>query len=79
LCVSDHVHHSNVFSSIILGENRQRYFQRLINGSYTPLTLPVGGEEACEVSPRSLSEALLVKSKHYPITCDINYRKYWNT
>ncbi|XP_016302685.1 histone-lysine N-methyltransferase SETD1B-A-like isoform X5 [Sinocyclocheilus anshuiensis] len=41
------------------GENRLRYFQRLINGSYTPLTLPVGGEEACEVSPRSLAEALL--------------------
>uniref|UniRef100_A0A672JZ96 Histone-lysine N-methyltransferase SETD1B-A-like n=1 Tax=Sinocyclocheilus grahami TaxID=75366 RepID=A0A672JZ96_SINGR len=41
------------------GENRLRYFQRLINGSYTPLTLPVGGEEACEVSPCSLAEALL--------------------
>uniref|UniRef100_A0A671KVT3 Histone-lysine N-methyltransferase SETD1B-A-like n=1 Tax=Sinocyclocheilus anshuiensis TaxID=1608454 RepID=A0A671KVT3_9TELE len=51
------------------GENRLRYFQRLINGSYTPLTLPVGGEEACEVSPRSLAEALLVKTKpDYAIT-----------
>ncbi|XP_059214705.1 histone-lysine N-methyltransferase SETD1B-A isoform X2 [Centropristis striata] len=41
------------------GENRLRYFQLLMNGSYTPLTLPVGGEEAREVSPRSLAEALL--------------------
>lgn len=31
-----------------------------MNGSYTPWTLPVGGEEAREVSPRSLAEALLV-------------------
>ncbi len=53
----------NSHLSICSGENRQRYFQRLINGSYTPLTLPVGGEEACEVSPRSLAEALLVKTK----------------
>lgn len=43
------------------GENRLRYFQLLMNGSYTPRTLPVGGEEAREVSPRSLAEALLVK------------------
>ncbi|XP_037608232.1 histone-lysine N-methyltransferase SETD1B-A isoform X4 [Sebastes umbrosus] len=41
------------------GENRLRYFQLLMNGSYTPQTLPVGGEEAREVSPRSLAEALL--------------------
>ncbi|XP_056289363.1 histone-lysine N-methyltransferase SETD1B-A isoform X2 [Pseudoliparis swirei] len=41
------------------GENRLRYFQLLMNGSYTPLTLPVGGEETREVSPRSLAEALL--------------------
>lgn len=34
-----------------------------MNGSYTPRTLPVGGEEAREVSPRSLAEALLVKKK----------------
>lgn len=33
-----------------------------MNGSYTPRTLPVGGEEAREVSPRSLAEALLVKN-----------------
>ena len=33
-----------------------------MNGSYTPRTLPVGGEEAREVSPRSLAEALLVKT-----------------
>ncbi|XP_037339987.2 histone-lysine N-methyltransferase SETD1B-A isoform X2 [Pungitius pungitius] len=41
------------------GENRHRYFQLLMNGSFTPQTLPVGGEEAREVSPRSLAEALL--------------------
>ena len=34
-----------------------------MNGSYTPKTLPVGGEEAREVSPRSLAEALLVRKK----------------
>lgn len=44
------------------GENRLRYFELLMNGSYTPRTLPVGGEEAREVSPRSLAEALLVKT-----------------
>lgn len=32
-----------------------------MNGSYTPRTLPVGGEEAREVSPRTLAEALMVK------------------
>ncbi|TRY85457.1 hypothetical protein DNTS_008575 [Danionella cerebrum] len=59
------LHKTSVMGNIIhveldpKGENRQRYFQRLINGSYTPLTLPVGGEEVCEVSPRSLAEALL--------------------
>uniref|UniRef100_A0A9J8BNY1 SET domain containing 1B, histone lysine methyltransferase a n=1 Tax=Cyprinus carpio carpio TaxID=630221 RepID=A0A9J8BNY1_CYPCA len=59
------LHNTSVMGNIIhveldpKGENRLRYFQRLINGSYTPLTLPVGGEEACEVSPRSLAEALL--------------------
>uniref|UniRef100_A0A8C1KGL6 SET domain containing 1B, histone lysine methyltransferase a n=1 Tax=Cyprinus carpio TaxID=7962 RepID=A0A8C1KGL6_CYPCA len=59
------LHNTSVMGNIIhveldpKGENRQRYLQRLINGSYTPLTLPVGGEEACEVSPRSLVEALL--------------------
>ncbi|XP_059394613.1 histone-lysine N-methyltransferase SETD1B-A-like isoform X4 [Carassius carassius] len=59
------LHNTSVMGNIIhveldpKGENRQRYFQRLINGNYTPLTLPVGGEEACEVSPRSLAEALL--------------------
>ncbi|XP_058645017.1 histone-lysine N-methyltransferase SETD1B-A isoform X3 [Onychostoma macrolepis] len=59
------LHNTSVMGNIIhveldpKGENRQRYLQRLINGSYTPLTLPVGGEEACEVSPRSLAEALL--------------------
>ncbi|XP_068608828.1 histone-lysine N-methyltransferase SETD1B-A [Brachionichthys hirsutus] len=41
------------------GENRLRYFQLLMNGSYTPRNLPVGGEEARDVSPRSLAEALL--------------------
>lgn len=33
-----------------------------MNGSYTPRTLPVGGEEAREVSPRSLAETALVKT-----------------
>ncbi len=33
-----------------------------MNGSYTPRTLPVGGEETREVSPRSLAEALLVRT-----------------
>lgn len=51
-----HVSHS-------AGENRLRYFQLLMNGSYTPKTLPVGGEEAREVSPRSLAEALLVRKR----------------
>ncbi|GAA6068201.1 histone-lysine N-methyltransferase SETD1B-A isoform X1, partial [Tachysurus ichikawai] len=40
-------------------ENRLRYVQRLINGSFTPLTVPVGDEDTSEVSPRSLAEALL--------------------
>uniref|UniRef100_A0A8C1QKH4 SET domain containing 1B, histone lysine methyltransferase a n=1 Tax=Cyprinus carpio TaxID=7962 RepID=A0A8C1QKH4_CYPCA len=49
------LHNTSVMGNIIhveldpKGENRQRYLQRLINGSYTPLTLPVGGEEACEL------------------------------
>lgn len=42
---------------LFAGENRLRYFQLLMNGSYTPRTLPVGGE-----SPRSLAEALLVST-----------------
>ncbi|XP_030290835.1 histone-lysine N-methyltransferase SETD1B-A isoform X2 [Sparus aurata] len=59
------LHETSVMGNIIhveldpKGENRLRYFQLLMNGSYTPKTLPVGGEEAREVSPRSLAEALL--------------------
>ncbi|XP_036972263.1 histone-lysine N-methyltransferase SETD1B-A isoform X2 [Acanthopagrus latus] len=59
------LHDTSVMGNIIhveldpKGENRLRYFQLLMNGSYTPKTLPVGGEEAREVSPRSLAEALL--------------------
>ncbi|KAM4527838.1 histone-lysine N-methyltransferase SETD1B-A isoform 3-T4 [Odontesthes bonariensis] len=59
------LHNTSVMGNIIhveldpKGENRLRYFQLLMNGSYTPRTLPVGGEEAREVSPRSLAEALL--------------------
>ncbi|XP_041666392.1 histone-lysine N-methyltransferase SETD1B-A isoform X2 [Cheilinus undulatus] len=59
------LHDTSVMGNIIhveldpKGENRLRYFQLLMNGSYTPRTLPVGGEEAREVSPRSLAEALL--------------------
>lgn len=48
------------------GENRLRYFQLLLNGTFTPRTLPVGGEEARQVSPRSLAEALLVRP---PLLC----------
>ncbi|XP_038589881.1 histone-lysine N-methyltransferase SETD1B-A isoform X1 [Micropterus salmoides] len=59
------LHDTSVMGNIIhveldpKGENRLRYFQLLMNGTYTPRTLPVGGEEAREVSPRSLAEALL--------------------
>ncbi|XP_014853355.1 PREDICTED: histone-lysine N-methyltransferase SETD1B isoform X1 [Poecilia mexicana] len=59
------LHNTSVMGNIIhveldpKGENRLRYFQLLMNGSYTPRTLPVGGEENREVSPRSLAEALL--------------------
>ncbi|XP_029920526.1 histone-lysine N-methyltransferase SETD1B-A isoform X3 [Myripristis murdjan] len=59
------LHNTSVMGNIIhveldpKGENRLRYFQLLMNGSYTPWTLPVGGEEAREVSPRILAEALL--------------------
>uniref|UniRef100_UPI0037E9BD1E histone-lysine N-methyltransferase SETD1B-A n=1 Tax=Semicossyphus pulcher TaxID=241346 RepID=UPI0037E9BD1E len=59
------LHETSVMGNIIhveldpKGENRLRYFQLLMNGSYTPRTLPVGAEEAREVSPRSLAEALL--------------------
>ncbi|XP_058473303.1 histone-lysine N-methyltransferase SETD1B-A isoform X2 [Solea solea] len=59
------LHNTSVMGNLIhveldpKGENRLRYFQLLMNGSYTPKTLPVGGEEAREVSPRSLAEALL--------------------
>uniref|UniRef100_A0AAR2JD94 [Histone H3]-lysine(4) N-trimethyltransferase n=1 Tax=Pygocentrus nattereri TaxID=42514 RepID=A0AAR2JD94_PYGNA len=57
------LHNTSVMGNIIhveldpKGENRLRYFERLVNGSFTPLTLPVG-EESCEVSPRSLAEPL---------------------
>ncbi|XP_040012508.1 histone-lysine N-methyltransferase SETD1B-A isoform X2 [Xiphias gladius] len=59
------LHNTSVMGNIIhveldpKGENRLRYFQLLMNGSYTPRTLPVGGEEAREVSPRSLAETAL--------------------
>ncbi|XP_047425217.1 histone-lysine N-methyltransferase SETD1B-A isoform X4 [Mugil cephalus] len=59
------LHNTSVMGNIIhveldpKGENRLRYFELLMNGSYTPRTLPVGGEEAREVSPRSLAEALM--------------------
>uniref|UniRef100_A0A3B4AAF2 Uncharacterized protein n=1 Tax=Periophthalmus magnuspinnatus TaxID=409849 RepID=A0A3B4AAF2_9GOBI len=55
------LHNTSVMGNIIhveldpKGENRLRYFQLLMNGSYTPRTLPVGGEEA-KVSPRTLAE-----------------------
>uniref|UniRef100_A0A8C5NCK1 Histone-lysine N-methyltransferase SETD1B-A-like n=1 Tax=Gouania willdenowi TaxID=441366 RepID=A0A8C5NCK1_GOUWI len=59
------LHKTSVMGNIIhveldpKGENRLRYFQLLMNGSYTPRTLPVSGEEARELSPRILAEALL--------------------
>uniref|UniRef100_A0A8D2ZH26 SET domain containing 1B, histone lysine methyltransferase a n=1 Tax=Scophthalmus maximus TaxID=52904 RepID=A0A8D2ZH26_SCOMX len=59
------LHNTSVMGNIIhveldpKGENRLRYFQLLMNGSYTPKTLPVGGEDARDVSPRSLAEAIL--------------------
>uniref|UniRef100_A0A673AHN6 SET domain containing 1B, histone lysine methyltransferase a n=1 Tax=Sphaeramia orbicularis TaxID=375764 RepID=A0A673AHN6_9TELE len=62
------LHNTSVMGNIIhveldpKGENRLRYFQLLMNGSYTPRTLPVGGEETREVSPRTLAEALLSES-----------------
>ncbi|XP_066506787.1 histone-lysine N-methyltransferase SETD1B-A [Hoplias malabaricus] len=58
------LHNTSVMGNIIhveldpKGENRTRYFERLVNGSYTPLTLPVG-EEPCDVSPRCIAEAIL--------------------
>lgn len=42
-----------------------------MNGTYTPRTLPVGGEEAREVSPRSLAEALLVSSCIFMVTVEV--------
>ncbi|XP_072311546.1 histone-lysine N-methyltransferase SETD1B-A isoform X2 [Eucyclogobius newberryi] len=59
------LHNTSVMGNLIhveldpKGENRLRYFQLLMNGSYTPRTLPVGSEEAKDVSPRTLAEALL--------------------
>ncbi|XP_060926661.1 histone-lysine N-methyltransferase SETD1B-A isoform X1 [Limanda limanda] len=59
------LHNTSVMGNIIhveldpKGDNRLRYFQLLMNGSYNPMTLPVGGEEARDVSPRSLAEVLL--------------------
>ncbi|KAI1900748.1 hypothetical protein AGOR_G00053080 [Albula goreensis] len=59
------LHNTSVMGNIIhveldpKGENRMRYFELLINGFYTPRTLPVGGEDTREVSPRSLADALL--------------------
>lgn len=46
-----------------------------MNGSYTPRTLPVGGEEAREVSPRTLAEALMVKKKLFLVH---DYALFWN-
>ncbi|MBN3316708.1 SE1BA methyltransferase, partial [Atractosteus spatula] len=38
------------------GENRMRYFELLVNGIYTPRTLPVGNEDSRDISPRSLND-----------------------
>uniref|UniRef100_A0A4W5N3W6 SET domain containing 1B, histone lysine methyltransferase a n=1 Tax=Hucho hucho TaxID=62062 RepID=A0A4W5N3W6_9TELE len=59
------LHNTSVMGNIIhleldpKGENRLRYFQLLLNGTFTPRTLPVGGEEARQVSPRSLANTHL--------------------
>ncbi|KAJ8263256.1 hypothetical protein COCON_G00157130 [Conger conger] len=59
------LHNTSVMGNIIhveldpKGENRMRYFELLINGFYTPRTLPVGGEDPREISPHSLADALL--------------------
>ena len=47
------------------GEQRLRYFQLLVDGVYTPQTLPVGGEEPREPSPGSLADILQVRP-HLP-------------
>ncbi|XP_063066868.1 histone-lysine N-methyltransferase SETD1B-A isoform X2 [Engraulis encrasicolus] len=59
------LHNTTVMGNIIhveldpKGENRLRYFQLLINGTYTPRTLPVGGGDHRGVSPTAIAEALL--------------------
>ncbi|XP_031433446.1 histone-lysine N-methyltransferase SETD1B-A isoform X2 [Clupea harengus] len=59
------LHNTSVMGNMIhveldpKGENRLRYFQLLINGTYTPRTLPVGGVESRGVSPHTIAEALL--------------------
>uniref|UniRef100_A0A673AHG6 SET domain containing 1B, histone lysine methyltransferase a n=1 Tax=Sphaeramia orbicularis TaxID=375764 RepID=A0A673AHG6_9TELE len=70
------LHNTSVMGNIIhveldpKGENRLRYFQLLMNGSYTPRTLPVGGEETREVSPRTLAEAF---SSSTPLSLETGY------
>ncbi|KAI1882396.1 hypothetical protein AGOR_G00250260 [Albula goreensis] len=60
------LHNTSVMGNIIhveldpRGENRMRYFQLLVDGTYTPQTLPVGGEEPPTVLPLSLADALQV-------------------
>ncbi|MEQ2193407.1 hypothetical protein XENOCAPTIV_023842, partial [Xenoophorus captivus] len=64
-------------------ENRLRYFQLLMNGSYTPRTLPVGGEEtrdACEPIRRlsessmsSIGAALPPSSSTTPLSLETGY------
>uniref|UniRef100_A0A672FW92 SET domain containing 1B, histone lysine methyltransferase a n=1 Tax=Salarias fasciatus TaxID=181472 RepID=A0A672FW92_SALFA len=81
------LHNTSVMGNIIhveldpKGENRLRYFQLLMNGSYTPRTLPVGGEESRELSPRALSESsmsaagatLPPSSSTTPLTIETGY------
>ncbi|KAJ8286506.1 hypothetical protein GJAV_G00039960 [Gymnothorax javanicus] len=60
------LHNTSVMGNIInveldpKGEHRQRYFQLLVDGVYTPQTLPVGGQELLDPSPGCLTDILQV-------------------
>lgn len=51
------------------GEQRMRYFQLLVDGAYTPRTLPVGAEDPPEASPCSLADILQVRPAQAMPTC----------
>ncbi|XP_064164008.1 histone-lysine N-methyltransferase SETD1B-A isoform X2 [Anguilla rostrata] len=60
------LHNTSVMGNIIhveldpKGEQRLRYFQLLVDGVCTPLTLPVGAEEPRDPSPGSLADIIQV-------------------